>query len=135
VEHQRARLTSPACLGSSSYGPIMHLFPDPLPQILQNLRGSKLGKRMQGVNVADPLTFLRRLTDGVNIRWLGLPLVHRSRHYPTWLHFQCLHSSWASPLLSYFQLYPAACGTHTSHSFQVRNFEEHTFTGTVCLLI
>jgi hypothetical protein len=102
----------------------MHLFPDSLQQILENLRGSKLGKRMQGVNVADPLTFLRVPTDWVNIRWLGLPLVHRSRRYPLWLHFQYPHSSWASPLLSYFQLYPAACGTHTSHSFQVRNFEE-----------
>jgi hypothetical protein len=70
-----------------------------------------------------------------NIRWLGLLLIHRASHYPSWLHFLYLHFSWASPLSFYFQLYPAARGKHTSHSFQDRNFEEHSLSRTVCSLI
>ena len=56
MEHQRARLTSPACLGFSSYDPIMHLFLASLQHILQNIADLNRGSRCRGSFVADPLT-------------------------------------------------------------------------------
>ncbi len=49
MEYQRARLTSPARLSFSSYGPIMHLFLASLQHILQNIADLNWGRTCRGI--------------------------------------------------------------------------------------
>ncbi len=107
-----------ACLGISSYGPIMLLFPASLLQALQIFRGSKPGIQMQGFSVGDPSTSLCAPTVKENIRCLSLLLPIFLDITPRGLFSSIFFCVGLVPCF-HFKYSLAACGNHTTHSFKV----------------
>jgi hypothetical protein len=115
-----------AYLGSSSYGPIVTLFPGSLQQILQIWRVLEPGKT--GVVVAGPFTSCER-PQTKKYKMDRSPSPQPFSTLTSLATFEYLHSSWASPLFSFLNSVSVACGKQQkSHSFDHKiSNDTHSF--------
>jgi hypothetical protein len=120
-----------ACLGISSYGPIMLLFPASLPQALQIFADLNRGYKRRGFILDDPLKFRERPQSKKNIRWLSLLLPIFLDITPRGFLSSKFFCVGLVPC-SHFKYFPAACGKQTTHSFKYRTFEQTLFGPIAC---